>query len=223
MTKLQRFAVISLCAASLSACTTINPYTNETQTSKAVIGAATGAIAGTVVGLITGDNSRDRRQEALAGAAIGGVVGAGVGYYMDVQEAKLRQKLNGSGVDVVRQGDNLILNMPSSITFGVGRSDINSNFYNTLNSVASVVKEHDQTLIEIQGHTDSTGSSQFNQTLSERRAASVSNYFSSQNINNVRLASYGHGENYPVATNDTENGRQANRRVEIVLVPIESS
>ena len=222
MTTLRRFTIIGLCVASLSACTTINPYTNETQTSKAVIGAGTGALAGAVVGLITGDNSRDRRQEALAGAGIGGLVGGAVGYYMDVHEAKLRKELNGTGVDVVREGDNLILNMPSNITFGVGRSDINSNFYNTLNSVASVVKEHDQTLIEIQGHTDSTGSAQFNQTLSEQRAASVSNYFASQNINNLRIASYGHGENYPVATNDTENGRQANLRVEIVLVPIES-
>ena len=222
MTKLRRFAIISLCAASLSACTTINPYTNETQTSKAVIGAGTGALAGAAIGLIVGNDSRDRRQKALIGAGIGGLSGGAVGYYMDVQEAKLRQKLSGTGVDVVRDGDNLVLNMPSSITFDVGRSDINSGFYSTLDSVASVVQEHDKTLIEIQGHTDSTGSAQFNQTLSEKRAASVSNYFSSRNINNLRLATYGHGENYPIATNDTESGRQANRRVEIVLVPIES-
>ena len=222
MTALKRFAIISMCAASLSACTTINPYTNEKQTSKLVLGAGTGALAGAALGFLVGEDSRDRRKKALVGAGVGGLAGGAVGYYMDVQEAKLRQELNGTGVDVSRDGDNLILNMPSSITFGVGRSDINSEFYGALNSVANVVKEHDQTLIEIQGHTDSTGSAQSNQSLSERRAASVSNYFASQNINNLRLATYGHGENYPVASNDTESGRQANRRVEIVLVPIES-
>lgn len=220
MNKIQRFTMISFAALSLTACTTINPYTNETQTSKAVIGAGTGALAGAVAGLIIGDNSRDRRKKALLGAGIGAIAGGGIGYYMDVQEAKLRQKLNGTGVSVTREGDNIILNMPSNITFGVGSANINSQFFNVLNSVDLVVKEYDKTLIEIQGHTDSTGSNEFNQRLSEQRAKAVSDYFLSRDVNSLRLGTYGHGENYPVASNDTEQGRQANRRVEIVLVPI---
>lgn len=222
MNKVQKFTAISLCAFSLSACTTINPYTNETQTSKVVIGAGSGALIGGVIGLIAGSDSRDRRKKALIGAGLGAIAGGGVGYYMDVQEAKLRQKLNGTGVGITRDGDHIILNMPSNITFGVGSSNINSQFYNVLNSVVIVVNEYDKTLIEIQGHTDSTGSASSNQVLSEKRSGSVSDYLQSQEINSLRLAAYGHGENHPVASNDTEQGRQQNRRVEIVLVPIES-
>ena len=213
--------IIASCAAlSLSACTTINPYTNETQTSKATIGAATGAIAGAVVGLISGDNSRERRKRALRGAGIGALTGGAVGYYMDVQEAKLRQKLQGTGVSVTRQGDNIVLNMPSNITFGVNSASINGRFFDVLNSVNIVLKEYDQTLIEVMGHTDSTGSHTHNQALSERRANSVASYFRSRDIKPLRLATYGHGENYPVASNNNEQGRMQNRRVEIVLVPI---
>ena len=220
MNKITRLSLIGLFSVSLTACTTINPYTGEAQTSKAVIGAGIGALSGAVAGLITGDDSRDRRKKALQGAGIGVLAGGAVGYYMDVQEAKLREKLKNTGVDVVRNEENIVLDMPSSITFDVGKSNINGNFYSVLNSVSQVVQEHDQTLIEIQGHTDSTGSNEFNQRLSEQRAAAVSQYFSSNGVNPVRLASYGHGENYPVASNDTDYGRQQNRRVEIVLVPI---
>ena len=220
MNKITRLSLIGLFSLSLTACTTINPYSGETQTSKAAIGAGIGALSGAVAGLITGDNSRDRRKKALQGAGIGVLAGGAVGYYMDVQEAKLREKLQATGVDVVRDNENIVLNMPSNITFDVGQSNIKGNFYGVLNQVNQVVQEHDQTLIEIQGHTDSTGSNEFNQTLSERRASSVSQYFASNGINPVRLASYGHGENYPVASNDTDFGRQQNRRVEIVLVPL---
>jgi len=222
MNKIKNLTAIALCSFSVTACTTINPYTNETQTSKAIIGAGAGALAGAVVGLITGDDSRDRRKKALIGAGLGALTGGAVGYYMDVQEAKLRQTLSGTGVSITRDGDNLILNMPSNITFSVGSSNINSQFFNVLNSVNLVVKEYNKTLIEIQGHTDSSGSDAFNQTLSEKRASAVADYFASRQIDPLRLATYGHGENYPVASNETEQGRQANRRVEIVLVPISS-
>ncbi len=222
MNKLNRFTVISMCVFSLSACTTINPYTNETQTSKATIGAGVGALAGAAVGLISGGTGQERRKKALIGAGVGAIAGGGVGYYMDVQEAKLRQELSSTGVSVTRDGDNLVLNMPSNITFPVGGSSINSQFYSVLNSVNLVVKEYDKTLIEIQGHTDSTGSASSNQSLSERRASSVSEYFASQGVNRLRLESYGFGENQPIASNDSEQGRQVNRRVEIILVPISS-
>jgi len=213
-------AFVLLSSFVLSACTTINPYTNETQTSKATIGAGVGALAGAVIGLISGDDSRERRKRALIGAGLGAIAGGSVGYYMDVQEAKLRQKLSGTGVSVTRQGDNIVLNMPSNITFGVDSANISGDFYQVLNSVNLVVKEYDKTLIEIMGHTDSSGSRQYNQDLSERRAASVSQYFASREVKRLRLATYGHGEDYPVANNNTEQGRSQNRRVEIVLVPI---
>lgn len=213
-------AIALACTVALSACTTVNPYTNETQTSKATIGAGVGALAGAVIGLISGDDSRERRKRALIGAGLGALAGGSVGYYMDVQEAKLRQKLAGTGVSVTRQGSNIVLNMPSNITFGVDSASISGDFFQVLNSVNVVVQEYDKTLIEIMGHTDSTGSSEHNQRLSERRAASVSQYFASRDVRPLRLATYGHGENYPIASNDSEQGRSQNRRVELVLVPI---
>ncbi len=206
-----------------SSCSTTNPYTREKQVSKAVIGAGAGAAVGAVVGLITGDDSRERRKHALIGAGLGALAGGAVGYYMDVQEAKLRQKLEGTGVSVTRQGDNIILNMPGNITFAVDSADINGDFFAVLDSVTLVVQEYDKTLIEIMGHTDSTGSDEYNQVLSERRARSVSNYFQSRDVEPLRLGTYGHGENYPVADNSTKEGRALNRRVEIALVPITKS
>lgn len=204
----------------LAACSTINPYTGEKQTSKVVKGAGIGAAAGAVVGLISGDDSRERRKHALIGAGVGALAGGAVGYYMDVQEAKLREKLAGTGVGVVRDGDNIILNMPSNVTFAVDSADISSSFYRVLDSVTLVVNEYDKTLIEVMGHTDSTGSEQHNQVLSEKRARSVSDYFNSREVTPTRLATYGYGENHPVADNSSDAGRAQNRRVEIALVPI---
>ncbi len=215
-----RIAVALSTCIIFTGCTTINPYTNESQTSKAVIGAGSGALAGAVIGLISGDNSRERRKRALRGAGIGALAGGAVGYYMDVQEAKLRQTLQGTGVSVTRQGDNIVLNMPSNITFGVDSAGINGAFFDVLNSVDIVLKEYQQTLVEVMGHTDSTGSTEHNQQLSERRAKSVASYFKSRGIKPLRIATYGHGEGYPIASNSTDVGRAQNRRVELVLVPI---
>ena len=216
----QKMCVIALLALFTSACTTVNPYTNEQQTSKVVIGSGTGALIGAVAGVISGDNSRERRKRALLGAGLGAITGGSIGYYMDVQEAKLRQELSGTGVSVTRDGDNIILNMPANITFDVASYSIKSQFFDVLNSVNVVLNEYDKTLVEIMGHTDSTGERAFNQTLSEKRAKSVAQYFESRKLNPLRLATYGHGEDYPVASNDNEAGRKLNRRVEIVLVPI---
>ena len=207
----------------IASCTTINPYTGEEQTSKAAIGAGAGAATGAVIGLITGDDSRERREHALIGAGIGALAGGSVGYYMDVQEAKLREKLAGTGVSVTRDGDNVILNMPGNITFAVDSADISGDFFAVLDSVTLVVNEYDKTLIEVMGHTDSTGSNEYNQALSERRSESVANYFRSRDIAPLRIGAYGYGEQYPIATNDTKEGRSLNRRVEIALVPIARS
>ncbi len=203
--------------ALLAGCTTVNPYTRETQTSSAAKGAGIGAAAGAVVGLLT---KGDKLQNALIGAGVGALAGGGVGYYMDVQEAKLRQKLEGTGVSVTRIGDNITLNMPSSITFATNSADLNAQFYNALGGVAMVLKEYNKTVIEVAGHTDSTGSDQYNQQLSERRASSVANYLVGQGISQQRLLTVGAGETRPVASNDTEAGRAQNRRVEMTIVPI---
>jgi outer membrane protein OmpA-like peptidoglycan-associated protein len=202
---------------SFAACTTVNPYTRETQTSKAVKGAGIGAAAGAVVGLLT---KGDKLENALIGAGVGALAGGGVGYYMDVQEAKLRQRLEGTGVSVTRNGDNITLNMPSSITFALNSSDLNAQFYSALDGVSTVLKEYDKTVVEVAGHTDSSGSDQYNQSLSERRAQAVAGYLGSHGVKQQRLITVGAGESHPVASNDSEAGRASNRRVELTIVPV---
>ena len=153
-------------------------------------------------------------------AKIGALAGGAVGYYMDQQEAKLRAELAGTGVSVTRMGDNITLNMPGNVTFATDSADLSPAFFEVLNSVGKVLKEFDQTVVEVAGHTDSTGSESYNQSLSERRATSVSQYFSAKGITEQRLMSVGMGELRPVADNGSADGRQANRRVEITMVPI---
>lgn len=199
-----------------SACTTVNPYTDEKQTSKATKGAAIGAAAGAVAGLLT---RGDKLQNALIGAGIGGIAGGGIGYYMDVQEAKLRQRLQGTGVSVTRQGDNITLNMPGNVTFASNSSDLNSKFFSVLDSVGIVLKEYDKTVVEVAGHTDNTGGTAMNQSLSERRASTVADYLSGRGINSKRFIVVGAGEAHPVASNASAQGRQQNRRVELTIVP----
>jgi outer membrane protein OmpA-like peptidoglycan-associated protein len=202
-------------------CTTIDPYTGDKKTSNTAKGAGIGAVAGAVLGAATGDNKKERRERALKGAVIGGAAGAGVGAYMDRQEAKLRQELQGTGVQVRREGDNLYLVMPGNITFATNSADIRSDFYPVLNSVGKVLAEFNKTSIKITGHTDSTGSDKINQPLSENRAESVAQYLGTRNVSGSRIQAYGYGSRYPVASNDNESGRQQNRRVELELVPTE--
>jgi len=209
----------TLAILSLVGCASTDPYTGQQKTSNTAKGAGIGAVSGAVIGAATA-SSKDRKKGALTGALAGGAIGGGVGYYMDRQEAALRAKLQGSGVSVTRNGDNISLNMPSSITFGVDRHEVRPEFYQTLESVAVVLKEYDKTNVKVVGHTDSTGSDSHNQTLSERRAASVGQLLISQGVAAGRVWTSGYGERYPIASNDSEQGRQANRRVEIELVPI---
>jgi outer membrane protein OmpA-like peptidoglycan-associated protein len=208
---------ISLMAASmLTACVT-NPETGQRGISKtgggAVIGAGTGALLGVLIG------GNDKRAAAI-GAAVGGLAGAGVGRYMDQQERKLREQTAGTGIEVVRQGDQIQLALPADISFPSGRSDIQPQFYSPLNDVASTLIEFPSTAVDIIGHADSQGPEASNQTLSERRAQSVQAYLSNQGVRPVRLASIGFGETRPIATNETAEGRARNRRVEIILTPI---
>jgi outer membrane protein OmpA-like peptidoglycan-associated protein len=202
----------------VSACVT-DPYTGEKKVAKTATGAAIGGAAGAAIGAATGG---DRGERAAIGAGAGVLAGGAVGAYMDYQESKLRERLQGTGVSVTRVGDELILNMPGAITFEVDESDIRPSFYEVLNSVVLVVKEFDKTVIEISGYTDSTGDDNYNQLLSERRAESVGAYLKAQQVAPGRVVTRGFGERMPVASNDTNEGRQQNRRVEIKLVPITS-
>ena len=183
-------------------------------------GALIGAGIGAVVGAISGDDARERRQRALIGAGVGALAGTAIGAYQDKQERELRESLAGTGVDVVRQGDNIVLNMPSAITFGFNSSELNPAFFSVLDRVANVTNQNAQTMLEVAGHTDSVGSDAYNDALSQRRAQAVASYLTSRGVNSNRLMTVGGGERYPVASNDTDAGRAQNRRVEISVMPV---
>lgn len=213
-------------SAALVGCETLqtyNPFTGESETSNAAKGAAIGAAAGAVVGLASGDDAVERRQRALIGAGIGALAGGAIGYYMDRQEAKLREELEGTGVSVTRMGDNITLNLSGNITFATNSSDLSPQFFDVLGSVSKVLGEYDQTVVEVAGHTDSSGPENYNLSLSNRRAGSVAKYLESQGIINERLLTIGLGESMPVADNSSASGKQANRRVEITMVPLTAS
>jgi outer membrane protein OmpA-like peptidoglycan-associated protein len=201
----------------LSACVT-DPTTGKRTISKAAIGGIGGALGGYLLGDLIG-GKRDRT-EKIVGAGIGALAGAGAGYYMDEQEKKLRQQTAGSGVNIMRDGDNLVLDMPSEVTFGVDSANIDAGFRNTLDQVASTLAQYEKTYVDVMGHTDSTGSDAYNQTLSERRASAVADYLSIRGVQSARLATRGYGESQPKASNLDAAGRSANRRVEIRLVPV---
>lgn len=207
-------------AATLVGCTTLDPYTGEEKTSSATRGALIGAGVGALAGILTGDDSDERRKRALIGAGVGALTGTAIGSYMDEQEAELREELAGTGVSISRQGDELLLNMPSNITFATNQHDVKAQFYPVLDSVGKVLTEYDQTLVDVIGHTDSTGSDAINQPLSERRASSVASYLQARNVDPLRIAQFGVGSSQPVASNQTTTGRGQNRRVEIKLVPL---
>lgn len=203
----------------LGACT-IDPYTGEEKTSNTAKGAGVGAVTGAIVGAAT-SSKKDRDKGILTGAVAGAAIGGGVGYYMDTQEKKLRQELEGSGVRVRREGNDIYLIMPGNITFATGRYEIRSDFYPVLNSVAKVLAEFNKTVVKVSGHTDSTGSSDTNQTLSEQRADSVGSYLANKGVAKGRIHTTGYSYRYPIASNNTAEGREQNRRVELKLEPIE--
>ncbi len=215
-----RIMLLALLAAVLSACTSTDPYTGEQKSNNTARGATAGAVAGAVLGAATSSKS-DRQRGVLTGAAAGAAVGGGVGYYMDRQEKALREQLQGSGVQVRRDGDNIRLIMPGNITFATNQSDIRSEFHSTLDSVVRVLKEFKDTRIKVSGHTDNTGGADLNQRLSESRAESVKGYLTSNGVSAGRVNAIGYSFRYPIASNSTAEGRQANRRVELELEPIQ--
>lgn len=211
------FAAATLIALATAACTT-DPYTGQQRVNRTAVGVAAGAIGGYLLGDLVG--GRHDRTERLAGAGIGALAGGAVAYYMNRQEEELRRQTAGTGVDVIRQGDDLILRMPSSVTFDVDRWEVKPQFYSVLDDVGRTLGSYDQTYIDVLGHTDTTGSNEHNQTLSERRAASVADYLASRGVNRARMATRGFGETAPLyIPDDTEAKKAANRRVELKIVP----
>lgn len=216
----QTIPVVMAATLVAAGCSTINPYSGERQTAKATSGAVIGAAVGALAGIATSDSARERRERALRGAGIGAIAGAGVGRYMDVQEARLRERLAGTGVSVLRDGENIILNMPGNITFDTDQSLVKADFRPVLESVAEVLREYRSTMIQVAGHTDSTGGDQYNMLLSRNRAQEVANVLTGVGVQPVRIEVIGFGETSPIATNSTPEGRALNRRVELTLLPL---
>ncbi|MDF1692789.1 MAG: OmpA family protein [Zhongshania sp.] len=215
--KAGRWTALLIATVFATACS-IDPYTGEEKTSNTAKGAGWGALGGAVLGAAVSSKD-DRKKGALQGAVVGAAAGGGYGYYMDRQEAKLRARLEGTGVRVERVGDNIKLIMPGNITFDTSSSAIKGGFHSVLDSVVLVAKEFDKTLMQINGYTDSTGSFQTNQSLSEQRASSVGRYFMNQGVAASRIRTSGYGPRDPIADNSTASGREQNRRVEIEMLP----
>ena len=205
-------------ALAVSGCTT-NPYTGEREAGKSGIGAGIGSLVGAGVGALS-SSKKDRGKGALIGAAAGAALG-GVGYYMDVQEAKLRDKMKGTGVSVTRSGDNIILNMPNNVTFDSSSATLKPAGANTLTGVAAVLKEYNKTAVNVIGYTDSTGSQDLNMRLSQQRADSVASSLITQGVEANRIRTSGMGPANPIASNSTAEGKAQNRRVEITLSPVQ--
>jgi len=208
---MKRLLIVALATTTLAACQNGAGYQ---QNQKTYQGAAAGAAVG---GLLGGMESSER---AAIGAGLGALAGGAIGQYMDRQEREMRQQMQGTGVEVQRQGDNILLNMPNSITFAVDSSTVRPEFGGTLSNLAGVLNQYPQTMIDVIGHTDNTGSTEYNQGLSERRAQAVANQLRDYGVASQRLMILGRGETQPIATNATEAGRAQNRRVEVRISPI---
>jgi len=217
---MKKFIVGAAALIAISGCTA-DPFTGQQKVSKTAIGTGAGAAVGALGGLLVGKTTNaNTRKSVLIGAGLGALTGGGIGLYQDKQEARLRQELQNTGVSVTRQGNLIILNMPSNITFASGQDGIKPEFYRVLNSVALVLKEYNQSLVNVYGHTDSDGGDAFNQQLSERRAVNVAQYLVQQGTDSRRYHVIGYGETVPVASNDTAQGKAQNRRVEIQIQPL---
>ena len=218
MTTTHKLGLATLIAASvmLSGCESMNNFATNPDMQKTRQGTAIGAAGGAAIGLIAGGGWKG----ALIGAGVGALAGGMVGNYQDKQEAKLRAQMSGTGVEVVRMGDNLTLNMPGNVTFALNSAKLNPQFDDVLDKLANTLLEYNQTVIQIAGHTDSTGSHDYNMKLSLQRAESVKAYLVSRGVPPARLVTVGAGPDYPIASNATEEGRAQNRRVEITIVPV---
>ncbi|HQN18247.1 MAG TPA: OmpA family protein [Syntrophobacteraceae bacterium] len=214
--------VLILCIALafvVSGCST--PMTNtEKGTAAGVgIGAATGAILGQAIGR----NTSSTLLGAAAGAAVGGIAGSMIGSYMDRQEREMQQLVAGrEGTTVQRQQNNLSINMKSDVLFDTGSSLIKPGGNDEIARIAGVLNRYPETRVTVEGHTDSAGSESYNMQLSEQRARAVGEALVGRGVNAARVTTVGLGESRPIASNATEGGKQLNRRVTILVVPIEA-
>lgn len=206
-----RQTVLALGAASFLAACAEDGGVGQRTGAGTIIGGVTGAVAGALIG---------DRKGALIGAGVGAIAGAGVGAYLDKQQRDLERNLEGTGATVTNTGEELLVNLPSGVTFAIDSDRIQPEFYDPLANVANTLREYQSSLIDVIGHTDSTGSDTYNQNLSERRADSVASFLLNRGIISERIAAYGRGETQPVATNETDYGRAQNRRVELRIIPV---
>jgi outer membrane protein OmpA-like peptidoglycan-associated protein len=205
-------------SVAVAGCQTQNAYTDEKQTSKAAKGAVIGAVGGAAVGALTNKNQRGRN--ALIGAGIGAAAGGGIGYYMDRQEAELRQELRNAGVSVERRGDTIALNMQNDILFDTGSAQLGARSEEVIRAVAIVLKKYDETKINVYGFTDTTGTNARNEQLSHQRATAVVGALARNGVQSARLNATGMGEtSLKVPTGDNV-AEARNRRVEIILEPL---
>ncbi len=215
--RLRALVLATAIGFTLAGCQTTDPYTGEQKTSNTAKGSGIGAAAGAIAGAILTGGSR---KGILIGAGIGALTGGVVGNYMDREEAELRARLRNTGVSVTRVGDSLVLNMPGNVTFATDSANISADFYRVLDSVALVINNYEKTYVDVIGHTDNTGTPEYNQRLSVARASSVARYLESQKVLPQRINTQGMGQNAPIASNETPQGRALNRRVEIRLTPL---
>jgi outer membrane protein OmpA-like peptidoglycan-associated protein len=217
-----RILLSGLCVTALlgAACSTTDPYRTDGPRNNTATGAIVGALGGALVGYLTNtSDSEQGRKNALIGAGVGALTGAAVGQYMDRQQRAMEEQLSGTGVGVVRQGDVLVLRMPSDVTFGTNQDAINPAFYAVLDDVAGVLAQYDRSTIDVVGHADSDGADAYNLDLSQRRASNVARYLIDRNILPARMYVEGRGESQPIASNATAAGKAQNRRVEIMIRP----
>ena len=193
----------------------------DTKTKKgAAYGAGGGAIAGALIGQLIGGDTEGTLIGAAIGAAVGGAAGAGVGRMMDNQERDMRQALADSEAAAIRREGNLLaVTLKGDFSFDHDSAVVRPGLYSEINRIANVMLQYPDTVIRVEGHTDSTGSEQYNLELSARRAVAVKNLISDKGISPSRLETVTYGETRPIATNETEAGRQLNRRVEIKIAP----
>ena len=209
---MKKFILCLIACTMLNACAT-DPYTGDSKVAKTAWGTGIGAAVGAGVGALIGGE-----KGALIGAGIGGATGAASGGYMDIQARKLRERLVGTGVQVARDGDNIRLIMPNSITFDTNNDVMKTTANSALDSVAIIANEYTKTKLQVIGHTDSSGNDKINIPLSQRRALTVANYLAMRGVAANRLYAAGVGASQPIATNATPEGKAQNRRVEIMLI-----
>jgi outer membrane protein OmpA-like peptidoglycan-associated protein len=221
----RNLSLAAIFLAALTGCATTDEYGNPRPMGETAIGAGIGTLAGAAAGAAIGSRTADAGKGALIGAIGGALIGTAVGNYMEEQrrdfEKVLADEIAAGDIRVDRGDDHsLVVGMTSATTFDVDSSAIKPGFYSTLDKIAGVVNKYGKTQLVIAGYTDDTGAEDYNQALSERRADAVASYLRGGQVIPERLSAVGYGERMPVASNETETGRELNRRVEISIIPV---